>query len=54
VLHACAGELVHQHCGANKVKMEDALQKHLQPEENPLAGANAFKRQVWHAKLGIS
>jgi hypothetical protein len=46
--------MVHQHSGANKVKMEEALQRHLLPEENPLAGANAFKRQVWHAKLGIS
>ena len=50
----CAGELLHQHCGANKVKMEDALQSHLLPEENPLAGSNAFQRDVWHAKLGIS
>ncbi|KAK9916986.1 hypothetical protein WJX75_009515 [Coccomyxa subellipsoidea] len=48
------GGLVHQHSGANKVKMEDALQKYLLPEENPLAQANAFQRQVWHAKLGIS
>ena len=49
-----AGGLVHQHSGANKVKMEDALQKYLLPEENPLAQAKAFLRQVWHAKLGIS
>lgn len=49
-----AGGLVHQHSGANKVKMEDALQKYLLPEENPMAQANAFQRQVWHAKLGIS
>ncbi|BDA40816.1 probable thioredoxin at C-terminar half [Coccomyxa sp. Obi] len=48
------GEKIHQHSGGNKVKMEDALQRHLLPEENPLTGANAFKRQVWHAKLGIS
>ena len=49
-----AGEKIHQHSGGNKVKMEDALQKYLLPEENPLTGANPFQRQVWHAKLGIS
>ncbi len=37
-----------------QVKMDAALQKFLEPDENPLTGANAFKKQVFQAKLGLS
>ncbi|KAK9810405.1 hypothetical protein WJX72_010210 [[Myrmecia] bisecta] len=48
------GVLLHSHQGANKVKLENLMQRYISPEEDPLAGASAFKRQVWHAKLGIN
>ena len=34
--------------------MNAALQNLLDPDENPLTGANAFKKQVFEAKLGLS
>ena len=37
-----------------QVKMQAALQTLLEPDENPLTGANAFKKQVFQAKLGLS
>lgn len=45
------GEMLGQHSGASKGKMLDGLQKVLQDWDNPLAGANKFKQQVWSAKL---
>jgi hypothetical protein len=37
-----------------QAKMDAALQQFLHPDENPLTGANAFKKQVFLAKLGLS
>lgn len=37
-----------------QVKMDAALQRFLHPDENPLTGANAFKKQVFQSKLGLS
>ncbi|CAL5225664.1 g8524 [Coccomyxa viridis] len=48
------GKQLHEHHGANKVKMDAALQSLLEPDENPLTGANAFKKQVFQAKVGLS
>ena len=47
------GAIIHSFTGANKEKMEDALQACLYPEENPVAGASKFKMQVWRSKLGL-
>jgi hypothetical protein len=49
---AAAGQKLHQHSGANKAKMEAVMQQLISPEEDPSFG-NVFKRQVWHAKLGL-
>jgi len=49
---AAAGQRLHQHSGANKAKMEAVMQQLISPEEDPSFG-NVFKRQVWHAKLGL-
>jgi hypothetical protein len=46
-----AGKQVHSFVGANKAKLEDALQLQLRAEENPINGANLFQRQVWKAKM---
>ena len=48
-----AGQKLHQHSGANKAKMEAVLQQLVSPEEDPAFGS-VFKRQVWHAKLGLT
>jgi Ca2+-binding EF-hand superfamily protein len=45
------GAMLGQHSGANKGKMMESLQKYLQEWDNPIAGANKFKQQVWSAKL---
>ena len=37
-----------------QVKMNTALQEYLQPDENPLTGANVFQKQVFEAKLGLA
>ncbi len=44
---------MHQHSGSNKAKMELVLQQLVSPEEDPSFGS-VFKRQVWHAKLGLT
>ena len=49
---AAAGQRLHAHSGANKAKMEAVMQQLISPEEDPSFG-NVFKRQVWHAKLGL-
>ena len=48
-----AGQKLHQHSGANKAKMERVLQQLVTHEEDPSFGS-VFKRQVWHAKLGLT
>ncbi len=54
-IHPCvvSGEIIHEHSGANKQKLEDGLQSCLTPEENPMTNANPFQIQMWHAKAGI-
>ncbi|KAK9831857.1 hypothetical protein WJX81_002485 [Elliptochloris bilobata] len=47
------GQKLHQHCGANNAKMEAVLQQLVSPEEDPSFGS-VFKRQLWHAKLGLT
>ena len=49
-----AGTVHLQYTGTRKEKMDEALQKCLLPEENPLHEASPFKRQVWHSKLGLT
>lgn len=48
----CDGAL--ETCVGMQVKMDAALQRFLHPDENPLTGANAFKKQVFQSKLGLS
>ena len=48
-----AGSLLYTHTGANVSKMEEVLQQLQTPDENPLHGSSPFKRQVWHARLGL-
>lgn len=47
------GAVIHSFTGANKEKLEGAMQTCLLPEENPVANANSFKMQVWRSKLGL-
>lgn len=53
MLPAAIGAIIHTFTGANKEKMEDAMQQCLLPEENPVAGASKFRMQVWRSKLGL-
>ncbi|KAK9805892.1 hypothetical protein WJX73_001761 [Symbiochloris irregularis] len=47
------GTVIHSFTGANKEKLEGAMQTCLLPEENPVANANSFKMQVWRSNLGL-
>ena len=43
-----AGSKLHQFTGANASKLNDAMQTLLLDNENPLAEAAPFRRQVWN------
>ena len=48
---SCPGELLGEHSGASKSKLLTALDRLLGDWDNPLTGANAFKRQVFSSRL---
>jgi len=45
------GELLGEHSGASKSKLLNSLDRLLSDWDNPLAGANAFKKQVFSSRL---
>jgi len=48
---AFAGERLAEHTGASKEKLFSALNSVLADWDNPLAGANQFKKQVFTARI---
>ena len=47
----CTGELLGEHSGASKSKLLTSLDRMLSDWDNPLSGANAFKKQVFSSRL---